>query len=125
MGKEQTGVISWHDLTVADAEGIRDFYSEVLGWQAQAVSMGDYDDYAMAPADGAEPVAGICHARGSNAGLPPQWLMYVTVDDLDRALSACEAHGGARLSPVRSMGADRYCVIRDPAGAVLAIYQKG
>ena len=30
------GTIGWTDLTVPDADGLRDFYSAVVGWGADA-----------------------------------------------------------------------------------------
>ena len=66
---------------------------------------------------------GVCHARGGNAVLPPQWLIYITVADLDRSMAECERLGGRALTSIRSYGGGRYCVIEDPAGAVCALYQ--
>jgi predicted enzyme related to lactoylglutathione lyase len=118
------GAVAWVDLTVEDATGVRDVYAAVAGWPPSAVDMGDYADYAMGPADG-DPVAGICHARGANVGLPAQWLVYVTVADLDRSLGQCTALGGTVVTPPRDMGAyGRFAVVRDPAGAVLALIQR-
>lgn len=117
------GKVSWVDLTVPDAETVRDFYAAVTGWVPDPVSMGDYDDYAMVPVEGAEPVAGICHARGENAGLPAQWLVYVNVRDLDESLAACRDNGGAVVAGPKPLGPGRFAVIRDPAGAVLALFQ--
>jgi len=123
--KPPLGSISWTDLTVENAATIRDFYQAVTGWNVSPVSMGDYEDYAMvSPADG-RGVAGICHARGANAGLPPQWLIYITVADLDESMAHCREKGGAIIAGPKTMGRDRYCVIRDPAGAVAALYEKG
>src|SRR5258708_2792566 len=89
----EPGTISWQDLTVEDAEGVRDFYEAVAGWTPEPLSMGAYSDFVM-NADGT-PVAGICHARAGNAGLPPVWLIYITVDDLDHSLEECERLGGS------------------------------
>jgi predicted enzyme related to lactoylglutathione lyase len=120
--KLEVGTIMWRDLTVEDAPGIRDFYSEVVGWKPESVSMGEYDDFNMkAPASG-DAMAGVCHARGTNSGLPAQWLNYVVVDDLDRSARRCKELGGEILVEPKGMGGHtRYCVIRDPAGAVLAL----
>lgn len=116
------GTIGWFDLTVPEAQRLRDFYREVVGWSAEGFDMGGYEDYVM-KAPGGQAVAGICHARGPNANVPPQWLLYVIVADLDASLSRCDALGGKRLTEVRRHGeAASYCVIQDSAGAVLALY---
>jgi len=108
------GTVGWRDLTVENAEGVRDFYRDVVGWESEPVEMGDYSDFNMvAPATG-EAVAGICHARGSNADLPPQWLLYIVVEDVDRSAAKCEALGGEVVAPVRPLAGGRFCVIRDP-----------
>lgn len=111
------------DLTIPNADAVRDFYAAVAGWKAEPVDMEGYHDYCMFPPGGDVPAAGICHARGPNANLPPQWLIYITVPDLDRSLASCLAAGGAVVAPVREMGGGRMAVIRDPAGAVAALYQ--
>jgi len=116
------GTIGWHDLTVRHAEGIRDFYREVVGWEFKAEPMGEYDDYCMMPTGSGEVVAGICHARGSNADVPATWLMYITVKDVDAAAEACRKRGGSVIAGPRDMGGGRFCVIQDPAGAVCALF---
>jgi predicted enzyme related to lactoylglutathione lyase len=117
------GHIIWQDLTVDDAEGIRDFYSTVVGWSSEGEDMGGYDDYNMVTEDG-EAVAGIVHARGINADLPAQWLFYISVDDLDESMRLCVAGGGKLVTEAKDIGPwGRYCVIQDPAGAVAALIQ--
>jgi len=120
------GKIGWIDLTVPDAVQVRDFYSKVVGWSSSSVSMGDYDDFCMIPKGSEVPSAGVCHARGKNAEIPAQWIIYITVEDLDNSLEACTSNGGELVSGPREMGdGSRYCVIKDPAGAVAALFQKG
>jgi len=112
------------DLTVEDGEAVRSFYADVVGWTSESVDMGGYSDYNMCRPDDGAPVAGVCWARGGNEGLPPVWTLYVNVADLDASLVACEAGGGTIVRAVRSMGAlGRYALIRDPAGAVLALFE--
>jgi uncharacterized protein len=120
----KVGEIGWIDLTVADAESVRDFYARVAGWKHDPVDMGDYADFTMQAEDGTA-VGGICHARGTNAGLPAQWLIYINVADIEASARACVEGGGTLLVEPKSMGTHgRYCVIRDPAGAVAALWQK-
>ena len=121
--KPEIGSIGWIDLSVPEAETLRDFYSEVVGWKAQPVDMGGYSDFNMtAPASG-EPKAGVCHARGGNLEIPQAWIIYIVVADLDASLAACRERGGEVLGEPRKMGEARYAFIRDPAGAACALYQ--
>jgi predicted enzyme related to lactoylglutathione lyase len=110
------------DLTVQNAVQVRDFYRAVVGWGFDEVNLGDYADFSMKPEGADAPVSGICHARGMNADIPPQWMIYITVDDLDASLARCAELGGVALTAVKDMGG-RMCVIRDPAGAVAALYE--
>lgn len=117
------GRIEWLDLTVQDADQTRNFYEQVVGWTSSPVSMGDYEDHCMLAADD-QVVAGVCHARGSNASLPPQWIVYINVDDLEKSLAAVSEHGGQVLGEIRKMpGSGRYCLIADPAGAVCSLFE--
>ena len=124
--KPSAGIISWADLTVRNAEAIREFYKDVVGWKPEPVSMGGYEDFTMNTPAGNAPVAGICHARGTNADLPPQWLIYIVVEDIEGAVKRCVELGGKLLAGPKSMGDHgSYCVIQDPAGAVAALFQHG
>ena len=121
--KPELGAISWFDLTVEKAEEVKEFYGDVVGWKADAVDMKGYSDYSMNTPDG-NCVAGICHARGINKDIPAQWLIYITVADLDRSSARCVELGGTLLVQPRDLGgAGRTCVIRDPAGAVAALFE--
>ena len=124
---QEIGSISWTDLTIPNAEEVKDFYSKVVGWKVESFDMGGYNDFTMNSPESGNPVAGICHARGSNAGLPAQWLVYITVPDLEVSISACKEKGGKVIVGPLNMGPDaRYCIIQDPAGAVAALFeQKG
>lgn len=123
MNTSKPGTVSWFDLTVPNADAVRDFYSAVAGWTAMPIEMDGYNDYCMMPPRSKTPAGGICHARGMNADLPPQWLIYITVPNLTASLKACLAKGGQVLRPAKSMGGARMAVVRDPAGAVAALLQ--
>ena len=76
-------------------------------------------------ANAGDPVAGICHARSVNRDLPPQWLVYITVEDLMASIDTCERLGGKVVFGPKEMGdGSRYCVIQDPAGAYAAVYEE-
>jgi predicted enzyme related to lactoylglutathione lyase len=120
----EVGRVAWVDLTVPDAVPVRDFYRHVVGWGSAEVVMGDYSDFNMLSPTSGEVAAGVCHARGVNAGLPPVWLVYVAVADLEASMDRCRELGGDVVAGPSGMGSyGRYCVIRDPAGAHLALFE--
>ena len=121
----RAGRIAWADLTVPDAPATRDFYRDVVGWTPQDVGMEDadgrYADYNMLGPDGS-PLAGVCHARGTNLGLPPVWMIYLPVGDIAESLRCVEEEGGTVLKASRRAdGGYAYGIIRDPVGASLAL----
>lgn len=125
MSDSKLGELAWIDLSVSNADEAKDFYQSVVGWGVEEVSMGEYSDYAMTSKDSGEPVSGICHAKGVNEDLPACWLPYFLVADVEAAVKAVEEKGGALVTKIKSMGSDKYVVIKDPAGAHCALYQKG
>ena len=68
-------------------------------------------------------VAGVCHAQGVSADIPPVWMVYITVEDVDKSAQKCRILGGEVLVEPRMMGRGRVCVIRDPTGAICALYK--
>lgn len=122
--KPEIGSITWCDLTVPNAEEVKTFYEKVIGWKADPVSMGDYDDYSMIVPESNKIAAGICNAKGINAKLPPQWLIYITVENVDTSAQICLELGGRVLvEPKTISNYGRFCVIQDPAGAVCALFK--
>ena len=124
MSDNKIGTMAWLDLSVNNAEVVKSFYQEVIGWKVDNISMGESDDYAMLEPINSEAVAGVCHAQGVNKDLPPAWLPYFLVADIEQSIAAVQAKGGTLMTEIKAMGSDKYAVIKDPAGAVCAIYQK-
>jgi predicted enzyme related to lactoylglutathione lyase len=61
-----------------------------------------------------------------NSDIPPLWLTYIVVEELESSLASCREGGGEILVGPKGMGpGSAYAIIRDPAGAVLALYQTG
>jgi hypothetical protein len=121
----QVGRIYWLDLAVPDASATREFYRQVVEWSVQDVEMKDgdarYADYNMLGEDG-NPAAGICHARGLNASLPPVWMIYLPVGDLAESFHRVEEEGGKIVNTMRGGdGKYVYAAIQDPVGAYLAL----
>ncbi|HYO81979.1 MAG TPA: VOC family protein [Bryobacteraceae bacterium] len=124
MLDESPGQIRWVDLTVANAGEMSAFYQAVVGWEREPVPMGPQEQWYVRPRHGGEPVAGICDATGGNQGLPPMWLIYITVSDLVASMDKCKKLGGEIIFGPKLFGTEgKWCVIRDPAGAVAALFE--
>ena len=122
--KPEIGSITWFDLTVPNVEEVKSFYKEVVGWKSENVNMGEYNDFNMQSPDSGETKTGICHKRGGNVDFPSQWLIYITVKNIDESAKLCKEIGGKVLvGPKEMSGYGRYCVIEDPAGAVCALFE--
>jgi|TARA_B100001105_G_scaffold136540_1_gene109421 predicted enzyme related to lactoylglutathione lyase len=115
------GRIEWMDLNVVEASQVKDFYCAVVGWDSSEVEMGSYSDFNINLPGTHATVAGVCHARGSNARLPTQWLIYVRVANVKDSVAKCEKLGGKLLNGPQRIAGSNFCVIQDPAGAVLAL----
>ena len=117
------GTVGWFDLTVADADGLRTSTARSPAGASNWCRWATTTTTSTINREGGV-VSGICHARGPNTGLPPRWLAYVTVADLEASLAACSARGGKVIAGPRSLGEyGTFCVICDPAGAHMALLQ--
>jgi uncharacterized protein len=116
----------WYELTAADMEGAKAFYTRVLGWGAADVSAPGHP-YVLFTAGGT-PVAGMMPLNpdvaraGAGAGAEPQWIGYVAVDDVDEAAARVEKLGGVvHVPPTDVPGISRFSIIADPQRATLAL----
>ena len=115
--------ILWQDLTVTNAEEIQDFYQKIIGWDCIPEGMGGYDDFHMIVPSTGDSIAGISHVQGENADIPAVWMIYITVEDVDKSAQLCKELGGEVVVEPRLMGGEDFCVIRDPTGAICALYR--
>ena len=120
--KNPNGAILWQDLTVKNAEPIKNFYMDVIGWKSTIQNMGDYDDFNIQSENG-DTIAGICHANGANKNIPPFWLLYIKVENVNDSIFKCIELGGKVIDGPRFMGKNNFAVLEDPQGAVFAIIE--
>jgi uncharacterized protein len=123
--KEPTpGYVLWHELLTNDAEAAFGFYAELFGWQkGQAIEMGDAGTYQIYGKGGRD--LGGMMKRPADYPLPPHWLYYVRVDDLDAAMQRVRDNGGRIWNgPMPIPGGERIAQCEDPAGAVFALQGK-
>ena len=114
------GTFSWTDLTTTDQDAAKAFYGGLFGWQADDRPVGDGMVYSMMQLDGRE-VAAISPQPQMlrDAGAPPTWNSYVTVESADATTDRAGELGGTVLAPPFDvLDAGRMSVIGDPQGAL-------
>jgi predicted enzyme related to lactoylglutathione lyase len=114
----------WYELMTTDMDAAEAFYRAVVGWTAQAFSHPDMR-YTVLGA-GETMVAGLMalppEARA--AGLPPGWVGYIGVDDVDDATDRLRQAGGAVHRPPADIpDVGRFSVVADPQGAMFMLFK--
>lgn len=116
------GTLCWADLSTPDAKRAADFYSGLFGWQIMA-GENDKSGYLHIK-NGEHFIGGIPPAAHRQPGVPPHWLAYFWVDDVDASAAKAKQLGAnLYLAPMTVEGVGRMAVIADPQGAVFAIFK--
>lgn len=117
----ESGRFVWHDLMTRDVRVAKQFYGALLGWRFEDTKRGDRP-YVLARA-GSEPVAGFVDVSAiPDAG--PQWISFMSVDDVDKSVALVQSEGGKVLLTAREVPSiARAAVVADPQGAPLGLAQ--
>jgi predicted enzyme related to lactoylglutathione lyase len=125
VDKHASGSFCWIELHTSDQNAAKKFYDSLFGWEAKDEPMGPNDFYTMFKLQGRDAAAG-CTLRPEETahGVPPHWMIYITVDNADAAAAKAGQLGGTVLAPAFDvMDAGRMAVIQDPTGAVFCVWQ--
>ncbi len=113
------GTLVWNELASPDIEASAAFYGELFNW-------------TVTPFEGsAEPYLTIRTGDANNGGIrplsppgvPPHWLVYFGTEDIETAVGAAGELGGATLVAPMDLPMGHFAVLRDPQGAVFALYE--
>ncbi|GEM_PF-458009 len=116
------GKFSWHELLTHDVEQAKAYYAALFGWTSTTVPM-EGAEYHMFRLDG-EPVAGMMQIQPEWGPVPPNWMSYATVDNVEAAVERVQKNGGNVLQPAKEIpGMGRLAVVQDPGGAVLSFWE--
>lgn len=116
------GTLCWADLSTPDVERASAFYSSLFGWQIVKDEK-DPSGYLHIK-NGEAFIGGIPPTKHRQAGVPPHWLPYFMVSDVD-AVAETAKQGGANLCmpPTSMENVGRMSVMFDPQGAAFAIFK--
>jgi len=115
------GRFVWHDMMTTDLERSREFHSALLGWTTEELPLAEGETYPMIKA-GAAGIGGY-EPLDPKQGIPSHWIGYVTVEDLEAAVSRAKSAGGqVAVPPTDIPGTGRFAVLVHPGGSIIAAF---
>ena len=117
--KGETNSLCWNELLTNDTAKAIDFYTKLFGWKTKTDSGATpYTEII----NGEEHIGGIMQIQPHMGPMPPNWGIYVAVDDCDGTAQKAIASGGRQYVPPTDIPkVGRFAVLSDPQGAVFSI----
>lgn len=121
MTNYDNGRFVWFELLTNDTDAAYNFYGEVVGWKAAPMDMPGGVTYA-AFKTGETPVGGF--TKPPQDSIPPHWVSYVSVDDVDATAEKVVANGGKALMDAFDVpNVGRMQPVADPHGAAFFLFK--
>jgi predicted enzyme related to lactoylglutathione lyase len=123
----QPGEFAWAELYTTDHAAALRFYNAIVGWeQLGSFDMGPMGTYVLWGREGKQLGGMMTLPPGMKTpdgrAVPPSWMYYTTVADLDAALARAKARGARVLNgPMEVPGGQRVVQLMDPQGAAFAL----
>jgi predicted enzyme related to lactoylglutathione lyase len=123
MNKPKISEFCWNELATSNVKAAKDFYGNLLGWTFSEHEMGE-TSYTMIKSKEGE-FGGIWEIPTENKEqIPPHWMGYILVEDIESTLEKAISMGATVKMPVTKAGEfGRFIVIVDPTGAHIAFWQ--
>ena len=117
------GAFSWSELITPAPDKAAEFYGSLFGWKLESMPMpgaAPGEIYRVAKV-GDTAVAGMFKTPADQP-MPPHWMTYVTVEDVDATAAKAVELGGKILMPVTDIPTvGRMATLQDPQGAVINV----
>lgn len=121
----------WFEIWVDDLDRAQRFYSSLFGWSFEPFAEYDLENYWLIRHDSERGVDGAMVKRrpGERQSQPRaegerSTIVYVRVDDLERAVSTAEAQGGVALERAKAIGPvdGTFSIVADPEGNCIGLW---
>jgi len=115
----------WVELGTTDQAAAKSFYSALFGWAPSDMPIGPGEVYTIFQIEGRDAAAGYTLRPEQRAqGMPPNWMLYISVANADDAAKRAQQVGGTAIMPAFDVGdSGRMAVLKDPSGAVFSVWQ--
>ncbi len=121
----EPSALCWTELATRDPQAAERFYTQLFGWTAKRSTPVDTSEY-VAFSNHGQPGAGMMRMPPQ---VPPQvpayWMPYFQVANCDeRAAKATGLGASLVVGPDDIPKTGRFAILRDPQGAMFAIFQR-
>ena len=114
----EPGTPCWAELETSDTAAAEKFYTAVFPWKGK--KGGDYTEWQL----GGKSIGGMMKIPKEWGPVPPHWLVYFMVEDADRSVEKAKQLGGSVIVPPTDIpNTGRFSVLKDPQGAVFAVFK--
>jgi predicted enzyme related to lactoylglutathione lyase len=127
-GEQLPGKIVWRDLLTNDPAASQQFYGELFGWEFESIGVASNlktnTAYTLIRHNG-KLIGGMIDTMAlSNRSDISQWVVLMSVDDIDERVRRVAAEGGEVVTrPTDLQRRGRLAVVRDAQGALLGLLQ--
>jgi len=115
----ENGTFCWADLSTPDPGRAKQFYEGLFGWKIGPSE--PYPPEYLVVQNAGKPIAGIPPAAHRNPAVPPHWMLFFQVSDVDGLAAKAKQLGGKEHMAPMSVGGARLSVLADPQGAAFSI----
>ena len=127
-GERLPGKVIWRDLLTHDPDGSQKFYEALFGWEFESIGnsagLGSDSSYKLIRHNG-RLIGGMIDTMAlNNRDDISQWVVLMSVEDIDAGVVKVTAAGGEVVTPptdLQSRG--RLAIVRDAEGALLGLLQ--
>jgi len=119
----EAGSFCWADLMTPDQAKAKTFYEGLFGWKLKP-GQGKESGY-LHIVNGENYIGGVPPGHQTNPNVPPHWLIYFAVADVDKTFQKAKDMGARiLLRPMDFEGVGRVAMLADQQGAVFALYRE-
>ncbi len=112
------GAMCWNELLTRDAETAKAFYGKLFGWEFYG------DEHYIHISNRGRNNGGMMEMDENFGEMPPMWMVYFHVADIDAAMNRVAELGGRVVTQkMEAPDTGWFTVVQDPAGAVFYIMQ--
>lgn len=114
---DEPNAFCWFENYTNDTEAAKAFYTSLFGWGTGGDA--NYTEWKV----GEKSIGGMMKIQAEWGDVPPHWIGYVMVDDVDQTAAKVKAAGGKlMMEPMDIPNVGRFALCDDPQNAGFAIY---